>query len=277
MKKTIYFVAGMPRSGSTLFMNLLNQNPRFYGTASSGLIEMVKAVRDAWDKNHFCRAMPEPERTDRKIHTLQGLMDGYFSSVSAPVCFDKNRGWPSVFELLSRILGGRNKIKAILCVRDVRDVLASFEKLYRRTSEVSSIHQERAHPTAFRSALGRAQVMAGPKEAVGASRAVIIDAIARGWRSNLFFLDYHLLTHQPDHTMTQVYEFLGEAPFNHDFNNVKEVTREDDSIHGFVGLHKIRSKIEPQGSQWDKIFGPYVTSSPFWKDVSREAAFWTQL
>jgi len=40
--KEIYFINGMPRSGSTLLCNILAQNPEFHVTPTSGLSELVR-------------------------------------------------------------------------------------------------------------------------------------------------------------------------------------------------------------------------------------------
>ena len=40
-----------------------------------------------------------------------------------------------------------------------------------------------------------------------------------------------------------------------DFDNVKQVTWENDEIHGIKGLHNIRPKVEPVPSKWEKVLG----------------------
>jgi sulfotransferase len=49
-QRTFYFIAGLPRSGSTLLCNILAQNPRFYATHTSGCIEILLTIRNYWDK-----------------------------------------------------------------------------------------------------------------------------------------------------------------------------------------------------------------------------------
>jgi hypothetical protein len=56
----------------------------------------------------------------------------------------------------------------------------------------------------------------------------------------------------------------------HDFDNVKQVTWEDDSVHGFVGLHDIRSKVAPMEPQWPKVLGDFAGkygTLNFWTDM----------
>ena len=46
MDKTFYFMAGLPRAGSTLLSTLLNQNPRFYSGPSSPVLGAMFSVHD---------------------------------------------------------------------------------------------------------------------------------------------------------------------------------------------------------------------------------------
>ncbi len=56
--KTIHFVAGLPRSGSTLLCNILNQNPKFHATATSGILDIVLAIRNQWENVDTLKAAP---------------------------------------------------------------------------------------------------------------------------------------------------------------------------------------------------------------------------
>lgn len=273
----IYFLSGMPRSGSTLLANVLLQNQSIYVTATSGLIDIVRVIRDTCDKNQLFQAIPHDERDQIKLNMIRGAIGGRFDGLRR-VCIDKSRGWPTIFELVSTLFGGRDKVKAIICVRDLRDVLASFEKLYRKTLETSSTTQEAGDFFAHRTALGRAEFILGPKEPLGYSMDVIRDAVTRGWRKQMHFVDYDAFCRNPSVILREIYDFIGEGYDDsfHDFENVKQVTVEDDTIHGFVGLHDIRAKIEPQRPQWPIVFDNAVLATPFWKRVTQGARWWEQ-
>ena len=72
--KTIYFVAGLPRSGSTLLTNLLAQNPRMHATPTSGIIAMLVAVRNGWDQNEAFRAMERGQSEATKARVLRAML-----------------------------------------------------------------------------------------------------------------------------------------------------------------------------------------------------------
>jgi sulfotransferase len=56
--------------------------------------------------------------------------------------------------------------------------------------------------------------------------------------------------------MQQIYAFLGEPYFEHDFENVQQVTQEDDTVHGYKGMHDIRPQVRPITSNAREILGP---------------------
>ena len=47
--KSLHFLSGLPRSGSTVLAALLNQHPQIKATSTSGLIGIMGAVCAAWE------------------------------------------------------------------------------------------------------------------------------------------------------------------------------------------------------------------------------------
>lgn len=274
--KRLYFIAGLPRSGSTLLSNILAQNPDVHATASSGTLDVLRAIRDVCDKGSFFQAMPHEERDQVKLDMLRGALAGRFRSHEGKFCFDKNRGWLTAFEMMSTVMG-RENLKAVVCVRDLRDVLASFEKLYRKTSETSKTSQEAVAFIGHRTAVGRAEFILGPKEPLGYAMDVVRDAVTRGWSDHMLLVDYDKLCMDPQGTMDRIYKFIGEETFEHDTSNVKQVTQEDDTLHSFVGLHDIRPEVRPQEPQWPNVYDKAVTATPFWGRVTEGARWWEHM
>lgn len=272
--KTIYFVAGLPRSGSTLLTNILAQNPRMHATPTSGIIAMLVAVRNGWDQNEAFRAMDRKQSEATKARVLRAMLQAYFADVDASICIDKNRFWCEFLEMAAALVGGRDKVKVLVTVRDLRDVTASFEKLYRQTSALGQLPQEHALELKFKTALGRVGVFIDDGQPVGRAYNAIRDAVTRGWLDCMHFVEYDDLTGDSQSTLDGVYEFLGEGAFQHDFNNVQQVTIEDDFVYGFKDLHTIRPVVKSQGAQWPHTFDDAVFQSPVWKNIENLATFW---
>jgi sulfotransferase len=248
MNKTYYFIAGVPRSGSTLLANILAQNPLFETTGTSTIYLVLQLIREHWDK--LFAATPNEQM---KIDVLRGILDSCYARSTRPIVFDKSRAWPTMIEMLEIILQGR--VKILVTVRDLREVLASFEKLW-RTNPVRVTVQEKLYPVEFMTVEGRCDVWLRKDQPIGMAYAAIEDALLRGYRDRIHWVRFDELARQPRETFRKIYEFLGEEVFEHDFDRVEQVTWEDDLVHGIPRLHDIRMKVEPVKSDWAHVLGP---------------------
>jgi sulfotransferase len=272
--KRIYFMAGMPRSGSTLLANILAQHPGIHVTGTSGIVDMLVLVRNAWDKLREFQALDRNLSESIKASVLQGMLSGSFRHVERPICIDKNRRWSEYLETAAVLLGGRHKVKVIITVRDVRDVLASFETLYRKTAGLGQVPLEAERGARFKTSLGRLEVLLEDERAVGRPYHAVRDALTRGWRDCMHFVDYADLTERPRDTLRGIYRFLGEPEHEHDFEQVEQVIMEDDFAYGYKDLHVIRTKVEPQKPSWPRVYDRTVVESETWRKVEEMAEFW---
>src|SRR5271170_1757594 len=274
MDKRIYFLAGLPRSGSTLLANILAQHRQIYVTPTSGIVDMLVHVRNAWDLNDAFQATDRQLNEANKERVLRAMLEAYFAHTDRPICVDKNRYWAEFLEMAAALVGGREKVKVIVTVRDLRDVLASFELLYRKTSALGQVQTEPAAVLKFKTAAGRVETFIDAAQPVGRAYIAIRDAITRGWADCMHFVDYEDLTRHPRETLAGIYGFLGENPHRHEFDRVEQVTFEDDFVYGFKDLHRIRPQVAPQAPRWTQIFDDSVFQSPVWKNVESAAVFW---
>jgi len=274
MERTIHFIAGLPRSGSTLLCNLLAQNPRFHTTSTSGIVSVVRIVRENWARV-FGPDQPASEATRRRI--MGAILQRYHDdpNVPKPVVFDKSRGWLGNLDLAEMALG--RKVKVLVCVRDIRDVLASFERLWRKNAATWGQPQELEFNIAYQSVEGRCDVLMRPNQVVGGAYQRIKRALGHGRRDRMYFVEFEKITANPKRIVKEIYEFLEEPAFPHDFENVEQVTSEDDFMHGIPGLHVIRSKVEPVPSQWPKYLGPFAQKYAPYNNLWRGSAWVPEL
>ena len=246
------FLSGLPRSGSTLLANILAQNPRFHATGTSGVMDVMFGVRNQWDSLVEFKAPPNPEAKKR---VLRGILDSFYADVEKPVVFDKCRGWLSLIEMAEYALD--EQVKILVPVRDVREIVASFENLWRKTNAKKQAHPD-GHYFDFQTVQGRVNYWLRPDMPVGLALSRVKDALARGYADRLHFVQMDELSTKPEATMRKVYEFLGEDYFDHDFDNVAQVNQEDDAVFGFEGLHTIRPKVSPTTTNWRETLGPWA-------------------
>ncbi len=251
--KQFCFISGLPRSGSTLLCNILNQNPRFHATSTSGVLDMLLAIRNNWNNIVEFKAT----RNDlAKMRVLRGMLQSFYADKDNAIIFDKSRGWPGFLEMAESIIG--SKAKVLVCVRDIRDVLSSFEKLWRKESKSGQISQEKTHFLKFQTIEGRCDVFLNADQPVGSAYNRVKDALARGFGDRMYFIYFDELTSEPERVMREAYEFLGEKYYNHDFANVEQTTQEDDFFHGFKDLHTIRKIVRPVPSDWKEVLGDFA-------------------
>lgn len=260
--KTFYFISGLPRSGSTLLANILAQNPRFHTTSTSGIMDIMFGVRNNWNQLVEFQAAPNDAA---KLRVLRSILGSYYADVDKAVIFDKCRGWLSLLEMAEAVLG--YKAKVLVPVRDLRDILASFEKIWREVSKTSQMPQERKNYAKFQTVQGRCDVWLSGEQPVGLAYNRLTDAFVRGFGDRMYLVDFDDLTREPEKTLEGIYNFLGESKYKHNFDRVEQVTWEDDRIHGFSGLHDIRNNVEPMMPQWPHVLGQ-------WADDLKKLNFW---
>ena len=249
-RPALRFVSTLPRSGSTLLCNILAQNPRFHATHTSGLLDVVFGLRNSWDNHVEHKAHPID---DVKKNVLRAVLNTYHGHIEKDVVFDKSRGWIAFLEMVEDLT--QEKAKVLVCVRDIPDILSSLEKLYRKTSAVKQPPGEAKNFFQFQTIEGRCEYWLQPDQLVGIMMNRIDDALNRGFRDRLHFIQYNELTKYPDAVMKKAYEFLDEPSYQHNFDYVEQVTQEDDSIHGFLDLHTIQNKVEYRPSDARKVLG----------------------
>ena len=245
--KKFFFVSGMPRSGSTLLCNILNQNPDIYASATSGLLEIMFLIRNKWDTFIEMQAQDELLSSIQKQNVLSGVLESAYSHRDEGIVFDKSRGWLAHIELLEWIY---SNVKILVPVRNVTDILASFERIWRSATKDKQPNFEQDNYLKFQTVEGRCEIWAGETQPVGLAYNRIKDALHRGHKDKMFFVRYERLTQYPDVVIQNIYDFLGLPGFEHDFENVRQLTHENDRVHGLGDLHTIRPKVEPNPSNW---------------------------
>ena len=202
------------------------------------------------------------------MRVLQSILPAYYADIKKPIIFDKSRSWLSLLELAGTALP--HEIKVLVPVRDITDVLSSFEKLWRKRSASGQMGQEHKYYFQFQTIEGRLETWMRNDEPVGLAYNRLRDAVIRGHRAKLHFVEFKQLTEHPNEAMKEIYDFLEEPQFTHDFQQVLQQTTENDFVHGVPDLHTIRQKVAPVPVDWPMILGkagePYQNLE-FWRKL----------
>jgi sulfotransferase len=236
MDQGIHFISGLPRSGSTLLSAILRQNPRFHAMMTSPVGGIYLAMMEATSrKNEAAVFISE----DQKRALLTGVFRNYYHAIGREkLVFDTNRVWCSKMPALSGLFPDA---KVICCVRHIPWIMDSVERLIRRNAyDLSGMFGYESGGTVYT----RVNRLAGSDGMVGYSLDCLREAFYGGWADRLVLVTYEALTRDPAGAMAQLYDFIGEAPFAHDFDNVEYSADEFDAALGSPGLHTVRQKVE---------------------------------
>jgi len=258
--RSIHFISGLPRSGSTLLCNILAQNPEIHSTPTSACHEAMFVLRNQWGQ--WIEHKASKELASNLQPVLSAVLNSYHDT-DRPVVIDKGRGWTSLLEMAEFALG--RKAKVIVPVRSIPQILSSFEKLWRKQAETGQTPMDYFQSQTVE---GRAQHLLGGEQVLGLAYNRLKDALQRGLGDRIHLVEFDDLTHNPKETLDGIYKFLELPSFDHNFKAVDQYTTEDDSVHG-LPLHTIRKEVKPILDDSVNVLGADLvkqyTSTEFWR------------
>jgi sulfotransferase len=131
--------------------------------------------------------------------------------------------------------------KVICCVRHIPWIMDSIERLLRRNAfDLTGMFGFEAGGTVYT----RVNRLAVSDGMVGYALDGLREAFYGGWADRMILVTYEALTRDPAGTMAQLYDFIGEPGFGHDFDNVEYSADEFDAALGSPGLHTVRRKVD---------------------------------
>lgn len=234
------FVSGLPRSGSTLLSAILAQNPSFHGGMTSPVATLFKAIIGSVSAGSEISHLVT---TAQRQRLLTGLFESYYADVPEMVTtvFDTNRSWTAHLDALVKLFP---KTKVLCCVRNVAWVMDSLERQFRSNAFDNTGLFSNA--TERSTMVSRLETLAQPNRMVGFSLAALQEAIYSEHAHRLMIVDYDKLVSAPKQVMSQIYRFLDEAEFPHDFENVTYDAQNFDAQLGLEALHTVHKRVEPR-------------------------------
>jgi sulfotransferase len=207
---------------------------------------------------------------EQRARLLRGLFDSYYADRKEPVIFDTNRAWTSHLPGLMTLFP---EAKVICTVRDVAWVMDSIERQFRANAFE---HTRLFNNPAERSTVyTRVEALANANRLVGFPWHALREACYSEFAHRVVLVEYDLMTHRPREVMKLIYEFLGEAPFEHNFDNVIYDAPEFDAQLGIDGLHRVHPKVEPRARSTvlpPDLFDRY-SKLAFWRDLAKSKVY----
>ena len=238
MNKTLHFLSGIPRSGSTVLAAILNQNPDTHVSTTSGMVHALDALAHKWHEQGLLNEN-DPHRI-KLAQTMRGMMDAFYEDIDKPVVIDKGRGWPIdvIMQAMTQVLQRNPKI--IATVRPVADCMASFIRVAKPADLEEFMHSGQ---------------LADHLKAAYMSLKSGYDTMPESF----LFVEYDKLIENPKKELQRVHDFLGLKPFDYDFSNIdgSSVKEDDENIHGYEGMHDVKPVLERQHNEDPKTLLKY--------------------
>lgn len=245
MNKTYQFMAGLPRSGSTVLTALLNQHPDIYSSPQTDLLDLLYTLESKIPTLESYKAELMFHSYD---NVIKSLPSSFYSQIDKPLIIDKNRGWgtPYNWDNLSPYLNPKGKV--ILTMRPILKVLASFIKAANKTEQQTGqvpFYNSELWVSSYRSQ-SDAQVDALMIANGELDRAIFsIANLLKNHGDKVFVVWFDDLLDSPQQTLNGIYDFLEVVRHDNDFEKIQEVDSHNDLAgYGFVGLHDIKAKLE---------------------------------
>ncbi len=270
--KKYFLYCGLYRSGNTLLSSILNQNKDICVTPNSSLCELMNRVNSVKEYDNY-RLFPDEVAVD---NILSNMFENYYQHLPQKYIIDRNGAWGTIsnLELLEKYLP--NKIKFIVTVRDILEILSSFciieEKSNNHNFLLEGVDN---HCFNYRSKNDKiCDFLMKPGEATGLDIQLFsLYKILENYKENVCLIEYKDLVRNPKKEIQKIYKFLNIPHFDHNFNEIKQYQyngREynDMDVLG-VPLHTIRNKISRSKNNPYKVLSPYVIKKysglEFWR------------
>ena len=272
MTKEFFFLAGMQRSGATILSSVLNQNPDVWVSPASPLFKIMTRQMDNYKELEHID-YPRTEAIDTIISTIP---HSFYADKQAKYIIDKNLNWPNPVGLQTIYRYINPNIKIICPVRNVLDVLVSFDTIINAHPDSKKNQMDEQvlaqtfpdKPTADR----RADFLMRHDRDVSLSLQFMKHALIPEYRNFFHFVDYYDFVSDPEREINKIYEFLAIPKFNHEFENIEDPSGiSENSLTGIKNLHKIRPKIQKISRKPEDVFLPETirrySGLEFWREL----------
>jgi len=240
-------LAGLPRSGSTLLGNLLQQHPDMTVEMDSCLSIILTNI-----SQHSEKVYTETQRTMKEMKILyQDFMRAGISSWLENLCdtnvyVDKDRSWAVDFDLLFNLVP---TAKVVFIVRDLRGIISSMEKL-ETENRIMGPSTPELYPFESREDYHQVDLMDRRIESYMQMDMIYTPLFAlkeildceRKYLKNFKFVRYEDLMEDPQKVLSDIYNFIGADDYKNDLNDVKQRPHHD-AIYAPWGDHTIRPKV----------------------------------
>jgi sulfotransferase len=217
--KYLHFCGGLPRTGSTVLMNILQQNPEIFTTSTDPFPHILQ--EQILIKSRYTEAFQAMscEQADDAVYGMAlGATRGWYEGLTTkPIVISKARHWSGLQHLFPAS-------KILVTVRDLRDIVESFDRV---NSRIKALHTFSDDHTLYASMSEEEKMYYHFKESNAFSSTLrheipkYIDLFKKQ-PSRIKFIRYEDVLRDPQYMLKRIYEFLGLPFYKHNLNNIEQ-------------------------------------------------------
>lgn len=235
--KTLYFLGGLPRSGSTLLGSLLNQHSDIYASPTSPLGDIVSDIEKSFNRvdTQFTFS-----RKEISYNVYKAVLANFYNHIPKSTILDKHRFWGKNLDTVKMFLS--NKPKIVATYRSIPEVITSYISLIERSQQQDNFidnHLRKDNLPITNN--NRAEYIW--RYYVSPSYESMICGINK-YPEWVHLVEYNSLIENPQEELNKIYEFLEVSPQVNNFNQIENACGEQkDEAWGLKGLHDIRPNL----------------------------------
>lgn len=236
--KKLYFLGGLPRSGSTLLGSLLSQHQDIYVSPTSPLGDIVSDIEKSLSTLDIQYTYDRPNISH---NIYSSILSNFYNHIPKSITIDKHRFWCKNIDTVQKFLPHKPKI--IVTYRPIPEVLTSYISLIERSKHENNfidnhLRDDNLPITNSNRADHTWRYYVAPS----------YEAMITGMKSFpdlIHLVDYNDLVNRPEEELKKVYDFLEIDPHQNDINQIYNFCGEKkDEEWGLRGLHDIRPKLQ---------------------------------
>jgi sulfotransferase len=237
--KEYFYISGLPRSGNTLLSTILNENPNIHATGHSFVPDLLFAIQNAENNSNRFKSYPCHNNLN---NVYKNIIPNYYKDYNVKYIIERG-DWitPYNIKVLKKIVP--NKIKIVILIRDVLEIIKSFLKLCQDNPEfyINKDYNFLDHTTLFTDEIEtKVDLIMAKNNYVNTILFSIHQLKKNNLLKDFLLIDYNDLVKKPKITLDKIYNYYGIDLFKHSFNNFKKKLEYNDSIFGGL-MHEIRT------------------------------------
>ena len=245
----LHYCLGLPRTCSSVIMNILNENPRIFTTGTCAMPYFVDACQQRSNEVSEFIALDKDVLHNSYINFLRQGMKGWFEAMTdKPIVFSKSRVWA---EWLPHTFAIDPNSKYLVILRDLRDIICSLDSLLWKYPQVGTaeLHQKSAEQRMEGYCTDQMSLLGRPLQ-----KLPHLMEVAYKHSNNFFITRHEDFNNNPRYTLQQIYQFLNYEFFEHDLDNIPEPDyKENDNTYRSLVYHKTGTKLKKLEPRWPKI------------------------